>query len=841
MTPLETPHRWRPLGSPSLKPLIPLTLFFVFTTMWVSTASAKAAPQKDRRDWTLGATGARGWMDGDRLVSTGIREIVITEIAKSSPAHGKLEVGDVIVGLGGKRFVSDARIEFGRALTKAESNQRGRLVLTVRREKTTKKKTTKKTARRNSKKNAEKSDKKNIENGATTKITLELPVLGRYRATAPYDCPKSRQVLERGCDALTRKMKERSYRPSTIPRCLNALALLANGDDRHLDLVRREVRWAAKFSAERFQTWTYGYVIMLLAEYVIATGDDSVRPGLRRLAREAANGQSAVGSWGHRFARDDGRLHGYGMMNAPGVPLTISLVMARLAGVKGPDIDRAIERSTKLLRFYLGKGAVPYGDHHPWIQTHEDNGKCGMAAVLFDLVGDAPAAEFFSRMSVASHGAERDTGHTGNYWNILWAMPGVSRSGRHATGAWMKEFGAWSFDLARKWDGTFVHQGPPQQKKDQYDGWDATGAYLLAYAVAKRKIVLTGRRPSNIPQIEVDQARSLIVDGRGWSNTDRKSFYDGLHVDELVNRLRSWSPVVRERAAMALGRRGENVVPQLLTMLESPELEARYGACQALAHLGQRAVPAVTILRTNLRHDDMWLRVKAAEALARIGPDAMSAAPELLVRLAESPSTDDPRGMEQRYLCFALFDRRRGLLRHSLDDVDPAALDTAVRAGLRNEDGRARGAVSAIYRRLPLSQLRPLLPAILRAVKEPSPSGIMFANEVRMEGLRLLAKHRIREGIEVCADYVQSQKQHGSEKRTPKVLDILRGYGVHAQAMIPKLERIADFFDNAERDFPKRLSRRKARAVRDAVRVIRSSEDRPKLNSIESPGSGEEE
>ena len=75
-------------------------------------------------------------------------------------------------------------------------------------------------------------------------------------------------------------------------------------------------------------------------------------------------------------------------------------------------MEQAIERSARLIRFYVGKGAVPYGDHHPWIPTHEDNGKCGMAAVLFNLLGDAAAAEFFSRMSVASHGAERDGGHT---------------------------------------------------------------------------------------------------------------------------------------------------------------------------------------------------------------------------------------------------------------------------------------------------------------------------------------------------------------------------------------------------------------------------------------------
>ena len=100
--------------------------------------------------------------------------------------------------------------------------------------------------------------------------------------------------------------------------------------------MRKEAKWASGFSVESMATWYYGYVTMFLAEYKMATGDDSAMPGLRRLAMESAKGQSAVGSWGHRFARPDGRLGGYGMMNSPGVPLTISLVMARAAGVNDP-------------------------------------------------------------------------------------------------------------------------------------------------------------------------------------------------------------------------------------------------------------------------------------------------------------------------------------------------------------------------------------------------------------------------------------------------------------------------------------------------------------------------
>ena len=105
-----------------------------------------------------------------------------------------------------------------------------------------------------------------------------------------------------------------------------------------------------------------------------------------------------------------------------------------------------------------------------------------MAAVLFNLLDDPKGTAYFSRMSLASHGAERDCGHTGNFWNILWAMPGVAQAGPQATGAWMSEFGAWYFDLARQWDGNFTHQGPPEPLLPQLRQMEKD---LLAHREAK--------------------------------------------------------------------------------------------------------------------------------------------------------------------------------------------------------------------------------------------------------------------------------------------------------------------------------------------------------------------
>ena len=407
-------------------------------------------PEGANHDWNLGATGLRGWIFSDKMVTTDARQIAITQVDKGSPAYGVFAVGDVILGVGGKLFSYDPRTEFGKALTIAESKEGGgKLVISRWR-----------------------ADK-------TEDLVLELPVLGNYSATAPYDCPKSKLILERGCRALAERVKDNADSQDAIPRSLNALALLASGDPAYLPIIQKEAQWAADFTTDDMQTWHYGYVMMLLSEYVLATGDQSVMPGLKRLALEAAKGQSTVGSWGHGFVLPSGLLGAYGMMNSPGLPLTISLVMARAAGVKDPVVDRAIELSMRLMRFYVGKGAVPYGDHNPWTESHDDNGKCGMAAVLFNLIGEKSGAEFFARMSLASHGPERDTGHTGNYFNILWALPGVAQSGPNATGAWMKEFGDWYFDLARSWDGSFPHQGPPEMGNDSYEGWMPRAATCL--------------------------------------------------------------------------------------------------------------------------------------------------------------------------------------------------------------------------------------------------------------------------------------------------------------------------------------------------------------------------
>jgi hypothetical protein len=751
-------------------------------------------PAGATHDWNLGATGLRGWMFSRKMSTTEARQVKVTAVAQGSPAAGTFEAGDVILGVGGKPFAHDPRTEFSMALTAAESNAgAGKLSLTRWR------------------------------SGETDEVVLNLPVLGDYSATAPFDCPKSARILKLGCEALAERMRGADYarRQNPITRSFNALALLASGDDQYLPLIRREAARAAGFTTNNNQPWWYSGPLMLVSETISATGDKSTMPGLRRLALDAANGASWVGSWGHSYAGPDGRLIGYGMMNSTGVPLTIGLTLARAAGVDDPKVSEVIGKSANLIRFYAGKGAVPYGDHTPWTQTHEDNGKSGKAAVLFNLLDEPGPSGFFARMSLASHGNERDAGHTGNFFNMAWAMPAVALSGPQATGAWMKEFGAGYFDLARSHDLSFPHQGPPDKGNDKYHGWDASGAYLLAYAMPVKFIRLTGKHAAAIPPLDASMAAAVVMDGRGWTHIDRNSAYDALNPEMLFERLGSWSPVVRERAAMALARRGGLSVEALVKLLESGTPEQRHGACETLARLKEAATPAIPALRQTLRSKDLWLRVKAAEALAGIGRPAMETVPELLTMLACGPTQDDPRNMQQRHLCYVVFGQ---MLKNSLDGVDRGLLREAVAAGLANQDGRARSAIGTIYDQFTYEELKPLLPAIHGAIVKPAPSGIMFASGIRVAGLDLFAKHRIREGMALNA--------WGKNHRIMRCLEALERYGAAATEVLPQLRHLEQ--DLSKHKEAKMLAPH-AEKTRQMIRKLEETTGTVELRSLSDP------
>jgi hypothetical protein len=187
--------------------------------------------------------------------------------------------------------------------------------------------------------------------------------------------------------------------------------------------------------------------------------------------------------------------------------------------------------------------------------------------------------------------------------------------------------------------------------------------------------------------------------------------------------------------------------------------------------------------------------------------------------------------MEQRFVSSAIFTKMLTSTK-SLEGVDRDKLRTAIARGLQNQDGHARSEISEIYRRLSYDELEPLLPAVLEAIVKPAPSGEMFADGVRLNGLKVLASHHIEEGMQACADYLRAQNPWASEHRTPEILEVLHPYGAQAQRILPHLRETAAMFDKGEKDFPKPLSERTAKAVREAIDKIEAAQDRPDLRKL---------
>ncbi len=132
---------------------------------------------------------------------------------------------------------------------------------------------------------------------------------------------------------------------------------------------------------------------------------------------------------------------------------------------------------------------------------------------------------------------------------------------------------------------------------------------------------------------------------------------------------------------------------------------------------------------------------------------------------------------------------RGGLFAKSIEGVDRKKLYAAVRRLLTNDDGRARGTITSVYKQLTYDEIKPILPAIYESIYTPSPSGVMFADGVRLRSLELFAQYRIKEGMALCI-HMMGVNRWGKHRRIPALLTILDTYGPAAKAVLPELREL---------------------------------------------------
>ncbi len=780
--------------------------------------------------YNLGPTGLRGWIytraanfaDSQHGRTTTLaRQILVTHVGAKTPADGVLRVDDVLLGVGGRLFADDARKVFGAAITEAEKSENdGVLKLTRWRA------------------------------GQTEEVQIKLRVLGTYSATAPYDCPKSAAIFAEAC-----KVLEKEPLKEDLWSAVNGLALLATGRKEYLPRVRECAgRIAAKTEGLGLRpgmvTWDWGYKNLFLCEYYQITQDPGVLAAINRYTMLLAQGQSMYGTFGHGISMrtEDGGLHGsiapYGALNSAGLVANLSIVAGRRCGASHAEIEPAIERATKFFAYFVDKGGIPYGEHMPW-PNHGGNGKNAMAAVMYAVLGNRPQdAQFYAKMVTASSN-NREYGHTGQGFSYLWSALGANVGGPAAAAAFARE-SSWHLDLVRRSDGSFTYDGGEQYGpgktddntyfgKSGYYGLSPDACYVLTYSLPLKKLWITGKDANPASHLSAEDVAAAVASGKFYEARAQKS------ATELVAALGDWSPIARSWAAEELAKRPEAkaMVPALIVMAEGKDAWPRQGAAETLGYLKDPA--ALPVLVRLLTHPDRWLRVKAANALKGMGDKAKPVVSDMLravVATAEPtlPVTwEDPVQLTHGELAAALFG---GLLRGSIEGIDTKLLYPAIQAIARNADGMARSKLNhTLVNQLTLADVQALGPDILAAIDVPAPADTMFGNEIRMAGLKALAKYRFKEGIPVAVKFARTQSNHGSEKRMGEIMKLLLGYGSAAKSALPELRKLV-IQSNADTDFPDWAKKQRTASVEDAIQALEKITTQPELRSLSVPVSG---
>ena len=800
----------------------------------------KYAQSVDRNlTYNLGATGLRGWIynkcDSNHERAQGrttqvSRQILDTPVGAASPADGVVKVDDVILGVDGNPFSDDARKSIARAIQEAETKARdGVLKLMVWRA------------------------------GQTQDLSLKLAVMGTYSDTAPWNCEKSKRILDGAIKVLEKEKMEPNWAGS-----IQGLALLATGKPEHLPQLRDFARRLSKlevdpdmkptktYDAVWGDTWNMGYRTVFLCEYYMVTRDQDILPTIKNHALSLARGQSAYGTFGHGYAsltKDrnfNGSVPPYGPVNMAGLPANLAIVLARKCGVKHPEIDRAIARAAGFFGYFTDKGSIPYGEHAPGWYYHENNGMNAITAVMFAAMGDKPKdTEYFARMATAAY-PNREFGHTGQGFAYLWSALGAAVGGPETAAAFFRKC-SWHLDLVRRSDGSFTYDGGEQYGaghtddntyfgNSSYNGLSPAATYVLTYSLPLKKLVITGRDANSKRWLSKQEAAATVA--AGHFDLDRR----GLSPAELIAAFGNWSPIVRGWAAQELATRPESkaMVPELIKLADSGDPHQIQGACEALGLIN--TPDALPVIVKQLAHPDRCVRYKAAEATGKMGGTAKPAIEDILKALVATaePSWpirwEDPVQVAHGQLAAAVFS---GPLREELNKVDSKLRNQAIRAVSTNPDGWARATLEHCFQnQLTEDDVIALAPVILAAVESPSPADTMFNNSIRMAGLQALTKYHFEEGMAAAVGLAKTQGGHGSESRTGEIMKMITGYGSAAKPQIPALrELIASFNAEVERrEFPGgELNNQRVGAVEEAIKAIEAAKDHPPLRSTTSP------
>lgn len=542
-------------------------------------ASTVAQAQTLRSDrvyptFAIGPTGLHASIEKGLIVT-------VQSVTEGSPAAGtELKPGDILLSVNDLSLsVDDPRVPMGTAIGTAEAGD-GRVTIEFKRDM------------------------------QTSTATIRLAPLGEYHPDWPRNCSKSQVIVEQTARYIRKaQLADGSWqfgsgRPvrDDLRGCLASLFLLSTGEDEDIAPVKKHARKLASLAENRRNAgghvnWQLGYQGILLSEYYLRTGDTNVLNGLQELCNWCIENQAA-GGWSHGAPVGPGYVQS-GLMNHAGLPVLITLILARECGV---DVDdEGFARAVKLIYRMAGHGCVAYGDHRSELWWSNTNGRNAMTACAFSLLKQYPefrqASEHLALLVTDSY-FQPEFGHTGGGFNVMWrGMASMHVPERHRSHVrrQMRHL-AWYYDLCRQPGGGFsMLPTPPDNKR--YSGLEwGTGAMGLTYTAARATLRITGAPPTRFSRkperpdfrwgTEADLAflRTDAADGFDNESADPHDVYalllkdrrDEATIDFCTAHLRHYSPLVRTWAAKLLAERNsEQAVAALALAVQDDDPRVR--------------------------------------------------------------------------------------------------------------------------------------------------------------------------------------------------------------------------------------------------------------------------
>ena len=301
----------------------------------------------------VGPTGIRA-----RITHEHPKFFTVKFVFENSPAAGKIEAGDIIIGANKK--IMDVKHNFAKRgnlgwegpmvemskLIEESQKADGKLELIVWPQ-------------------GKRSEQKNV--------IVQIEAVGGFSKTYPYNCERSDKLMNKLCDFIAAEHRRKNgfnERPHTKTAML--LALMASGEKKYDSIIREEIKkyYSKRYDSENsngFQAWSFGHDGVVMGEYYHLTKDKKLLPAIQSLSQCIEESQAYHnGGYCHkpyptivrRFL--SGGPKGYGP-----VTMTSGIIMAALSILKRSGLNYSTKAHKRLHYAYIDSvnsdGGMGYG------------------------------------------------------------------------------------------------------------------------------------------------------------------------------------------------------------------------------------------------------------------------------------------------------------------------------------------------------------------------------------------------------------------------------------------------------------------------------------------------